>query len=64
MEVIMKRLILMRHAKADDHFSGSDLSRPLTQEGKEIQKEVSKFSISDLNFFSKFIEEFSKDMPC
>ena len=26
-------------------------------------KEISKVSTSDLNFFSKFIQEFSKDMP-
>ena len=30
---------------------------------EEIQKEISKVSTSDLNFFSKFIQEFSKDMP-
>jgi uncharacterized membrane protein YfcA len=28
-----------------------------------IQKEISKVAITDLNFFSKFILEFSKDMP-
>lgn len=39
----MKRLILMRHAKADDQFSGSDMSRPLTKEGVRIQKQVSKY---------------------
>tara|TARA_B100001059_G_scaffold146927_1_gene146746 strand:- start:369 stop:716 length:348 start_codon:yes stop_codon:yes gene_type:complete len=30
---------------------------------EEIQKEISKVVIADLNFFSKFILEFSKDMP-
>ena len=30
---------------------------------EEIQKEISKVAVSDLNFFSKFILEFSKDMP-
>ena len=30
---------------------------------EELQKEVLKVASSDLNFFSKFIEEFSKDMP-
>ena len=30
---------------------------------EEIQKEISKVSNEDLNFFSKFIQEFSKDMP-
>jgi uncharacterized membrane protein YfcA len=29
----------------------------------EIQKEISKVASADLNFFSKFIQEFSKDMP-
>ena len=30
---------------------------------EEIQKGISKVSSTDLNFFSKFIQEFSKDMP-
>jgi hypothetical protein len=30
---------------------------------EQIQKEVIKVSTSDLNFFSKFIKEFSNDMP-
>jgi len=30
---------------------------------EEIQKEISKVATADLNFFSKFILEFSKDMP-
>ena len=30
---------------------------------EQIQKEVIKVPISDLNFFSKFIKEFSNDMP-
>ena len=30
---------------------------------EQIQKEVTKVPISDLNFFSKFIKEFSNDMP-
>ena len=30
---------------------------------EEIQKEISSISSQDLNFFSKFIKEFSKDMP-
>jgi hypothetical protein len=30
---------------------------------EEIKKEISKVTIADLNFFSKFILEFSKDMP-
>tara|TARA_B100001287_G_scaffold110962_1_gene93548 strand:- start:50 stop:649 length:600 start_codon:yes stop_codon:yes gene_type:complete len=30
---------------------------------EEITKEISKVASSDLNFFSKFILEFSKDMP-
>jgi len=30
---------------------------------EEIQKEVIKVANRDLNFFSKFIKEFSKDMP-
>jgi uncharacterized membrane protein YfcA len=30
---------------------------------EEIQKEILKVSSSDLNFFSKFIQEFSNDMP-
>ena len=29
----------------------------------KIQKEILKVSSSDLNFFSKFIQEFSNDMP-
>jgi uncharacterized membrane protein YfcA len=29
----------------------------------KIQKEISIVASSDLNFFSKFIKEFSKDMP-
>lgn len=39
----MKRLFIMRHAKADDHFTGSDLSRPLTNEGMQVQDEMAKF---------------------
>jgi hypothetical protein len=30
---------------------------------EEIQKEIIKVSNADLNFFSKFIKEFSNDMP-
>ena len=30
---------------------------------EEIQKNISKIASADLNFFSKFIQEFSKDMP-
>ena len=30
---------------------------------EEIQKEFSKTASTDLNFFSQFILEFSKDMP-
>ena len=30
---------------------------------EEMQKEISKVATSDLNFFSKFIREFSEDMP-
>ena len=30
---------------------------------EELQKEILKVSSTDLNFFSKFIQEFSKDMP-
>jgi uncharacterized membrane protein YfcA len=30
---------------------------------EELQKEISKVASSNLNFFSKFILEFSKDMP-
>ncbi len=30
---------------------------------EEIQKEISSISSQDLNFFSKFIKEFSNDMP-
>ena len=30
---------------------------------EEIQKEISSISAQDLNFFSKFIKEFSNDMP-
>ena len=30
---------------------------------EEIQKNISKVATADLNFFSKFIREFSKDMP-
>ncbi len=30
---------------------------------EEIQKEIFKVASTDLNFFSKFIKEFSKDMP-
>lgn len=37
----MRRLILMRHAQADDAFRGSDMSRPLTEEGKKIHERVS-----------------------
>lgn len=40
---MMKRLILMRHAKADMDYLGSDTSRPLTEEGKEIQKRMGDF---------------------
>jgi phosphohistidine phosphatase len=36
----MKRLILMRHAKADMDYLGSDSCRPLTEEGKEIQERM------------------------
>lgn len=55
----MKQLILMRHAKADDHFSGSDLNRPLTQEGIDIQNKVAlylkkKFLNIDAIFYSPF----------
>lgn len=39
----MKRLILMRHAKADDQFLGTDLLRPLTQEGKVIQTRMAHY---------------------
>lgn len=38
----MRKLMLMRHAKADDQYEGSDLSRPLTEEGVAIQNEVVK----------------------
>ena len=37
----MRQLILMRHAQADDGFEGSDMSRPLTNEGKLIHEQVS-----------------------
>jgi mRNA-degrading endonuclease RelE of RelBE toxin-antitoxin system len=30
---------------------------------EEVQKEISKLDSANLNFFSKFIKEFSKDMP-
>ena len=30
---------------------------------EEIQKNISKVANADLNFFSKFIQEFSEDMP-
>ena len=30
---------------------------------KKFKKEISKVASTDLNFFSKFILEFSKDMP-
>ena len=30
---------------------------------EQIQKEITKVPTSDLNFFSKFIKEFSNDMP-
>ena len=30
---------------------------------EEIQKEISRVASADLNFFSRFILEFSKDMP-
>ena len=30
---------------------------------EEVQKEITQLSSADLNFFSKFILEFSKDMP-
>ena len=30
---------------------------------EQVQKEIPKISNADLNFFSKFIQEFSKDMP-
>ena len=30
---------------------------------EEIYTEITKVANSDLNFFSKFIQEFSKDMP-
>ena len=33
-------LILLRHAKPDDMFTGDDDLRPITEEGKQIQKEV------------------------
>ncbi|MCH9632943.1 MAG: Phosphohistidine phosphatase SixA [Chlamydiae bacterium] len=39
----MKRLILMRHAIADDHFQGSDMSRPLTLEGQDVQLQVANY---------------------
>ncbi len=39
----MKRLILMRHAKADDHFLGTDLLRPLTEEGRVIQTRMAHY---------------------
>lgn len=39
----MKRLFIMRHAKADSQYQGSDLSRPLTQEGIETQSKMAQF---------------------
>lgn len=39
----MKRLILMRHAIADDHFKGSDMSRPLTSEGEGVQLQIASY---------------------
>ncbi len=33
----------MRHAIADDHFKGNDMSRPLTTEGEHVQLEIAHF---------------------
>ncbi|PWB81507.1 MAG: phosphohistidine phosphatase [Methylocystaceae bacterium] len=39
----MRRLILLRHAKADAHSAGGDRQRPLTKRGEEDAKNVGRY---------------------
>jgi phosphohistidine phosphatase len=39
----MRRLILLRHAKADAHSAGGDRQRPLTRRGEEDARRVGRY---------------------
>ncbi|HEY8259815.1 MAG TPA: histidine phosphatase family protein [Methylosinus sp.] len=39
----MRRLILLRHAKADAHSAGGDRQRPLTKRGEEDARRVGRY---------------------
>lgn len=40
---MMRRLILLRHAKADAHSAGGDRQRPLTKRGEEDARSVGRY---------------------
>lgn len=40
---MMRRLVLLRHAKADAHSAGGDRQRPLTRKGEEDARSIGRY---------------------